>query len=205
MKWTTLMGTTVAIVLAATWSGAVITGSKHDFQGSGWAHGEICLPCHAPHKNLNASGTLLWNHSPSAAESYTFYSSGTMNAGQPTVMSESSRLCMSCHDGTTAVDAFGGDSGTQMIKDSVNLGTDLSRDHPVSIDYSAKVVSDDGHLAETTAPSGITSAGTIASDMLFDSKVECSSCHDVHNTYNVPRLLKKSNEGSALCLTCHLK
>ena len=213
MKRMIVIATTGAIALAGTLANSAITGSKHDFQGDGWAHGEICLPCHAPHRNLNTvPGQVLWNHAPSsvAADAYTFYSSGTMNSGKPTFMSDISRNCMSCHDGTTALDAFGSEAGTGMkINDRYdsryNLTTDISRDHPISIDYTPDVIAADGHLADLDAPSGITAEGTVATDMLFGRKVECSSCHDVHNTYNVPRLLKKSNEGSALCLTCHLK
>jgi predicted CXXCH cytochrome family protein len=32
----------------------------------------------------------------------------------------------------------------------------------------------------------------------------CSSCHDVHNNANAP-FLNVANDGSALCLTCHVK
>jgi len=49
--------------------------------------------------------------------------------------------------------------------------------------------------------------GTIDADMLFSNRMECSSCHDVHNTRAVPgtKLLVKDSAGSALCLTCHNK
>jgi predicted CXXCH cytochrome family protein len=51
------------------------------------------------------------------------------------------------------------------------------------------------------------SSGTINADMLFSNRMECSSCHDVHNTKAVPgtKLLVKDIAGSALCLTCHNK
>jgi predicted CXXCH cytochrome family protein len=49
--------------------------------------------------------------------------------------------------------------------------------------------------------------GTIDADMLFSNRMECSSCHDVHNTRAVPetKLLVKDSAGSELCLTCHNK
>jgi predicted CXXCH cytochrome family protein len=49
--------------------------------------------------------------------------------------------------------------------------------------------------------------GTINADMLFSNWMECSSCHDVHNTIAVPgtKLLVKDSAGSELCLTCHNK
>ncbi|MFZ9024294.1 MAG: cytochrome c3 family protein, partial [Anaerohalosphaeraceae bacterium] len=36
-------------------------------------------------------------------------------------------------------------------------------------------------------------------------KVQCSSCHDVHNTPGVAGLLRIANTNSDLCLTCHDK
>ena len=50
-------------------------------------------------------------------------------------------------------------------------------------------------------------SGTINADMLFSNRMECSSCHDVHNTKAVPgtKLLVKDSAGSVLCLTCHNK
>jgi len=49
--------------------------------------------------------------------------------------------------------------------------------------------------------------GTINADMLFSNRMECASCHDVHNTKTVPgtKLLVKDSAGSELCLTCHNK
>jgi predicted CXXCH cytochrome family protein len=54
----------------------------------------------------------------------------------------------------------------------------------------------------TTTPSGL--GGTIDADMLFTAKVECASCHDVHDS-GFPSLLVMDNAASALCLTCHDK
>jgi predicted CXXCH cytochrome family protein len=45
----------------------------------------------------------------------------------------------------------------------------------------------------------------IAEDMLFNGRMECASCHDVHNAFNNDELLLKPNGGSGLCLTCHNK
>lgn len=111
-----------------------------------------------------------------------------------------SLLCLSCHDGTVAVDSFGGATGTTFVTGNAMVGTDLSNDHPISITYAG-----DADLAAATAPSGVAGGTTIDADMLFVGKVECASCHDVHNAYNINMLLKKSNANSGLCLTCHTK
>ena len=180
-----------------------IAGSRHDFSASGWSGGKICLPCHTPHgADRTLPGMPLWNHEVSSA-TYTVYSSSTLNAtpGQP---SAQSKLCLSCHDGTVAVDSFGGNTGTHMIPEGRNLGTDLSTSHPISFTFDAALAEEDGELHDpSTAQSGV--GGTIAEDLLFDDKVECASCHDVHDKGTGDYLLRKSNDGSALCLTCHDK
>ncbi|MHC4235770.1 MAG: cytochrome c3 family protein, partial [Planctomycetota bacterium] len=38
---------------------------------------------------------------------------------------------------------------------------------------------------------------------LFDGKVECSSCHDPHDSYDQPYLLVMPNDESQLCMSCH--
>jgi predicted CXXCH cytochrome family protein len=60
----------------------------------------------------------------------------------------------------------------------------------------------------STTPSDVAdTSGTINADMLFSNRMECASCHDVHNTKAVPgtKLLVKDIAGSTLCLTCHNK
>ena len=73
-------------------------------------------------------------------------------------------------------------------------GTDLSDDHPVSIDYAIKRALDPDAF-EVTPTGGI---------KLFNGMVECASCHDVHNPQN-GTFLRVSNTGSGLCKTCHIK
>lgn len=189
---------------------AAILGSAHDFTAFEWAHEQICLPCHAPHNNDNAAGEVLWNHAITGAI-FTLYSSPTLDAGlvQPTGIS---KFCLSCHDGTVAIDSFGGVSGGTMIGDievDANLGTNLNNDHPVSFIYDSSLASVDGGLFDpVTTASGMETGGeggTIDEDMLFDGSLECASCHDVHNKYSQDSLLNVSNEGSGLCLICHDK
>jgi len=193
----------LCLLIGAGRTPAGISGSDHDFSASGWSGGRICAPCHTPH---NADTTVaeapLWNHEVTAA-TYALYSSPTLDAtvGQP---DGTSKLCLSCHDGTVAVDSFGGAAGSAMIAGGANLGTNLSGTHPVSFTYDTALASSDGGLhdpATATTPLG----GTIGADMLIGGKMECASCHDVHNTIGNSNLLRIDNAGSALCLTCHDK
>jgi predicted CXXCH cytochrome family protein len=188
---------------------AVITGSEHDFSNQPFSQGQICLVCHTPH-NAVPSSAVLWNHEVSTAN-YVLYSSATLDATDLNQPLGVSKLCLSCHDGTVAIDSFGGNTGSFFIFGSNNVGTDLSDDHPISFTYDTNLAQLDGELFDpVTAPSGITgtSGGSISDEMLFGPNIdqlECASCHDVHNQFNNDELLLKPNGGSALCLTCHNK
>jgi predicted CXXCH cytochrome family protein len=197
-----------------------IVNSKHDFSATGpsatykGTSTQVCVYCHAPH---NGGGTtLLWNHAASAA-TYTLYTkttSSTMDAtiGQPGAVS---KLCLSCHDGTVAVDSFGGATGNKLATGVANLGTDLSNDHPIGFAYNAALVTADPGLraVSTAATIGTGNTGTIETKMLFGASgaatVECASCHDVHNSTSgtavESKLLRQTTAGSALCMTCHIK
>lgn len=187
---------------------AAISGSAHDFSSDSWnSSGQICIVCHTPH---NAKSTIapLWNHKLST-QTYTLYTSSSLDAtlAQP---SSSSKACLSCHDGTVALDSFGNNTGGTLLTGGENVGIDLSNDHPVSFVYDATLALNDGGLRDPSTP--VPTLGTdktIASGMLIGGKLECGSCHDVHankgDAGTASNLLLVSNTGSALCLTCHDK
>ena len=173
------------------------------------AETQVCVFCHAPH---NASPAReLWNHAPTAA-SFTVYGSTTLNPGTLVVQpSGSSRLCLSCHDGTIAVGAtrthgavtMTGATAGRMPVGASNLGgggatPNLADDHPVSF---APVPT-----AENVLPPGGDAVKLDASGLL-----QCTSCHDPHNDARDPnplgrrKFLVKSNASSELCQTCHRK
>ena len=191
-----------------------IAGSAHDFSALGWGGGEICVACHTPHQSDTTVTAPLWNHT-NTTTNFTMYTSPTLDAvstGQP---GGTSRLCLSCHDGTVALDSFGGATGTTFMTGRKAVGTagDLSDDHPISITYDTNLATTDGSLydpATTVTTIGLaggkTKTDTIANVMLTAGTVQCSSCHDVHNSFTVGApLLKISTAGSQLCLTCHNK
>ena len=208
-----LLGFTALPVLAGT-----IADTKHDFSASGWSGGEICIACHTPHNaNTAVTDAPLWNHNLSEVATYALYQSDTLNSapGQPT---GTSKLCLSCHDGTVAYDNTTGGtkmSGTSAVGSGAN---GLSDDHPISFNFDTALANADGALhdpstAVTIGSGDDTKTGTIASVMLIGGQVQCATCHDVHNKFTaaiVPpattnRLLRVSNAGSGLCLTCHNK
>lgn len=200
---------------AALYAG--IAGSVHDFSSEGFSGGRICIVCHAPHNaDTSVTDAPLWNHEVTTA-TYTIYSSpsfdGSTTIGQP---SGSSKLCLSCHDGTVAVDSFGGATGTDYISGPANIGTDLSDDHPISFVYDTALATADGALGDpstaivTVGSGSFTQTGTIQDVLLLADKLECAACHAVHNDFVVggiggDPLLKISKLGSELCFACHVK
>jgi predicted CXXCH cytochrome family protein len=189
------------LAAVVVWSGALyaagITGTDHDLSGRGWGSNQICIFCHTPH---NASATQLvplWNHATTAA-TFTLYTSSTLNAtlAQP---SGNSKACLSCHDGTVAIDTYGTRIGTNIITGGALLGTNLTNDHPISFTYDGTLATTDGGLV-TPASASLAVAGI----PLYSSKLECGSCHNVHDNTN-GAFLRVSNAGSELCLKCHTK
>ena len=164
-------------------------------------HGN-CSLCHTKESSeLNFQNNQIWSNRNIV---YSVYRSSTLDAhmGQPGGIS---KLCLSCHDGTIAQDNFFNNSNNiHSVKGKFILGSNLDNDHPVSFIYDSNLAFTDGGLADPmTAESGL--GGTIYSDLLVNGKVECSSCHDVHNVAGTGYSLKKSNFSSSLCLTCHKK
>jgi len=188
-----------------------IAGSAHDFSLETWVtDNQICLPCHTPHDADTAvSDSPLWNHEISAA-TYVVYSSPTMDAtvGQP---AGTSKLCLSCHDGTIAIDSYGGATGTTFLVNGTDpgyVGTALNDDHPISFDYNTALSVTDPGLRDPSGSYTTFLGGSIQDDLLGGgSTMECSSCHDVHNNITTGNtyLLRIDVASSVLCLTCHDK
>ncbi|MFQ5853326.1 MAG: cytochrome c3 family protein, partial [Candidatus Binatia bacterium] len=158
--------------------------------------GELCVFCHTPH---SASTTrALWNRDlhPTA---YDLYTSSTLEATlrQPT---GASRLCLSCHDGTTAlgnlrVPPATGPVNLEPLTGRTSLGTDLSDDHPVSLVYDAALALKQGQLAN---PSKLPKAIPLDSTQ----QLQCTSCHDPHDD-RYRKFLRMNDRAAALCTSCH--
>lgn len=179
--------------------GAGITGSKHDLSIGKAAGTEKCIFCHTPHGASGEEKTPLWNHKMSDVTDYAMYKNiASIDATIDTQPTGVSKLCLSCHDGTVALDSFGTVVGTEFISTSGtgsgNLGKNLMKSHPISFDYSNKLIEDDTelHNRPTWFKDG-------------DVRFECSSCHDVHDKAASSGMLHVSNKSSELCLTCHDK
>ncbi len=158
----------LAFSLASGSALAGIANTKHDLStastsSSASATGttEICVFCHTPHGSATAANGPLWNRGATAG-GYTNYANVESLDSANLGPSSSSLACLSCHDGTVAMDILinqpgsggynsagasagytwavaspGIDSTTKKLKAGIvsNIGTDLTNDHPIGIAY----------------------------------------------------------------------
>lgn len=191
-----------------------IRNTKHNFSVSGpgpvraTGEDEVCVFCHTPHQAEQGAPAPLWNRKLSGA-TYTPYTSSSMDAlglGQP---GGSSKVCLSCHDGTMAIGSVNvldgrptdqnpltedipltgtGPGGTipegrgSTTGFTRRLGTDLTNDHPVSFTYDDGLAIRDGELRlPSTSPQlGNRIPGVHPALPLEDDQLQCTTCHDPH-------------------------
>ena len=155
-----------------------IVSSKHDFTTGGSAQGstgntdEVCVFCHTPHGADTTAPVPLWNKVLNSNQGrftrYSTLATPSFDSLEAPVGSVS-LACLSCHDGTQAMDVVlnqpgsGGynPAGAQIDSGAIvamtgtpvpNLGEDLSNDHPISMQYGGGGASDgdtDGVFAGT--------------------------------------------------------
>lgn len=174
-----------------------IRASRHDFSaGSDSPLQEICLPCHLPEDETPPRLGPLWDPRPQARQRFELYRASDGSPGSVSL------VCLSCHDGSTAPDVYGG-----MRVDVIAIGGGdnpaaaalrkeaLRRDHPVGVSFPSDLV-------RFRPRSQVEAEGFVT---LPSGRVECLSCHDVHSLYGGQRLLVRPLEDGLLCLTCHRK
>ncbi len=192
-------------------------GTAHDLASKGFGMGENCIICHTPHNSdISVTLTPLWSHEPSSSTFNMYFTEDANTSTRPT---GASKLCLSCHDGVSAIDRFGGRTTGKFLSDNTrkNSSNVQSDSHPVSITFDSAMAAENPSLydpAATTitigAGSGKTRTGTIDELLLSNGKIQCNSCHDVHNNVVGPDgkdqpFLKITKARSEICLTCHNK
>jgi len=144
-----------------------IRDTKHNLgtAGTGTVHlttgtDEVCVFCHTPHGGQVGTAPL-WNKNLPSTTYQLYGSTGGESAtldGQVLVVGSVSQACLSCHDGTQAMDNMinapgsggynpagarpGGYTWTGALADGqmpaagiTNLGSDLRNDHPIGVEY----------------------------------------------------------------------
>ncbi len=168
---------------------------------------QICVFCHTSHGADQSVSIPLWNRALSSV-TYTPYYSLSLDASPlPGPPGASSKVCLSCHDGTMAIGTVGvlngvspatiamSGTGTNGVMPggtsgyTRNLGVDLSNDHPISFNYDTTlggVTGTDGELRVPPVTSGTTTVvGNRTSSVkpsfpLENNQVQCITCHDPH-------------------------
>jgi hypothetical protein len=213
----------IALSLAAGSSFAQQSGvasTRHNLSVSGpgelkaATETQVCKFCHVPHSAIVPQP--LWGHALSKVERYEVPVL-RRGKGAPEPMPQpdgSSRLCLSCHDGTVALGDLGRSGGHIAMGGAPRLergrrgyiGTDLSGSHPISItlpevDPGGQGSSDMGVRARSL----VLAEGKVRLDAA--GKMQCTTCHDAHSDRyyeagRVPRfwVLPTVDE---VCLACH--
>jgi len=175
---------------------------------------EICKFCHIPHNAIIPEP--LWGHTLSKAQYVTPQRRNSKGELEKTPQPDgSSRLCLSCHDGTVALGDIGGEprpiamAGAQRLGSGRNssLGTDLSGSHPISF----KLPDGSPYRADDDRDMVLRPLATVRADpsvrLDANGKMQCTTCHDPHTDRyyregQVPHFWVKPTV-EEVCLTCH--
>lgn len=201
---------------------AGVRETKHNFTSQTYSPNafffgtrRVCSFCHTAHNADPTDPAPLWNHENSG-QTYQMYDSPSLDMNQTLQPNNGSLVCLSCHDGTIAINSlnnvpgpggagsYGSPGGLALdgagkLTSASNsyIGINLQDDHPVGIIYDQS--KDNDFVIKTGNP-------TLYPDKLLSEGiyVECNSCHDPHdNTFG--SFLVESNANSALCGRCHNK
>lgn len=196
------------LMLAAGVAGASIATTKHNLGTSGTnatnhfdGTGEICVFCHTPHGADTGAPVPIWNRllTPNAGYStYDQLGTSTLDA-QVLAVGSVSLACLSCHDGTQAMNVMinqpgsggwntaGGTlsgtwtgpaspSGKMNYNSIVYIGTDLRNDHPVGMQFCGGGIT----------PGGSAPTGTCKDDSFYSHAGPPPALHQkVQNTKTV--------------------
>lgn len=193
---------------------------------------QICIFCHTPHGARPQ--TTLWSRpNPSSMGTFPTFAepssvqdpsgilgindagiSGTTLYGNNTSPNEypngASKLCLSCHDGVTAMGILASGDELDMVGGAA-IGIDLAVSHPISFVYNSTVQTYLNTLGKTDTYKWPTSA-YLSTDSAGKTWVQCTICHQPHqDTKNATYILpfwrgagtNDITEYNAICSACH--
>ncbi|MCM2264505.1 MAG: hypothetical protein NDI73_04865 [Desulfuromonadales bacterium] len=192
---------------------------------------EICIFCHTPHNAAPQSS--LWNRrDPDSMGSFPVYGGqlvikGSFNVTDATLHSQynsatfpypngASKLCLSCHDGVTAIGTVLDGTAFNMLNASnisamndPRLVIDLAVSHPISFVYDSQVLSD----VSQVKPGQYRLPTLIDVPLDGQQRMQCTTCHDPHEDtrsepHGLPFWRHNTNtvvsEFEDVCNDCHL-
>ncbi len=158
---------------------------------------QICVFCHTPHSSQ--ADTPLWNRPSPDASSFELYAqplaikgdignadasdrTGYTADGSVTYPNGSSRLCMSCHDGITAIGDLADNTTIAMLggNDLVSSVVDLTSSHPISFIYTQTIVDNDINPFRSNTYQVPDPADLVDTPLDGSSRMQCTTCHDPH-------------------------
>ncbi len=199
----------------------------------------ICVYCHTPHGGTPQ--TPLWNRkNPVRMGSFPLYNSTVLAIDDPAITGTTkyelngtngveypngaTKLCLSCHDGATAIGEMANGTTIAMTQSTITKKTkifdpldpttnDFAKTHPVSFVYNASVAA---YISSQPGKS-VYSLPTDP-DVRLDgqSRMQCTTCHNPHvdtnngSTYTLPFWANYDSNGTdeqgdydATCAQCH--
>ncbi len=209
----------VCSMVAAYTPGSGIKNSPHDLSPSSTYYivnhynperqTDICIFCHLPYDSSVNSGSPTWNRPSSSIIRFETYYSGPDRPNDPNRRLSAdlshgpgslSMFCLGCHDGSVAVNRYGSLTGNVYISDPYKIGRNgvLSNHHPIGFTFATVMDNQINMFASL--------GGQPVDEFLREGRMECVTCHDVHNSSNTgKKLLRMSDRNSALCCSCHSK
>ncbi len=146
-------------------------------------YGEVCVYCHTPHGGNAGVQAPLWNRTINIT-SYTVYS-GTLASGQTvTQPGASSLMCLSCHDGTIAIDSVINMPGSgNYLSAQTNTVSDTFLDTWSNASGRNTTTHAVMHTGAATNPTACLSCHTMP-DMRIADADDCVKCHQkgAHST-----------------------
>jgi len=198
----------------------VVAGGPHDLSNgsavrnsNATVDGQTCVFCHTPHGGSNT--IALWNRRAPTGAAYQLYTSSTTDVTTTAAQlaNSGSGACLSCHDGTIAMDvlsnvngvafgpgvsftrqgtakatyaAAGGGANNLMSSGLPFLGTDLRNDHPVAIIYeTARATKPTEFVTQVVSGTKITTGGVSPLPLYGTSAANATvECASCHNAHN---------------------
>ena len=208
-----------------------INGSIHDmnyynsFAGRGRQdqYNRVCVFCHTPHNATVADPSHstdflpLWGNALTQKDQTNFaYMWATPTNVQLTIgdpLIGPSRLCMTCHDGTIAIDAHVsngvGGNGSFVLSGSRSIGSSnsaLNLTHPIGFNYDNAVIARN-LLADANKPGSQAVNELVTKDNGFATDIQASGTAGTYNAVsrNGNRTIASVlyNGNIMTCATCH--